>query len=235
MKKLTIGIMIMAVLAFMARPAFAAGNFVHDNGTVTYSNASAAISSGNLVDLGDRYGIAAADIASNAIGTVFTKGIWSLARADTNAIAAGAKVFYASVSTVDGTATADEYVGLCAEAVAVCTALTNSLGEVNKYVWVDLNAPQRQSIVGTDVQAYDADLTRLAGNNGGSITGLPITVTSETGAITATGTVTLVKQTVSLTDTNGVTALVVTNVTGTVTINVIGGGAVVTNATATNP
>ena len=33
--------------------------------------------------------------------------------------------------------------------------LTNSAGEFIKFVKVDINVPQRQCIVGTDVQAYD--------------------------------------------------------------------------------
>jgi uncharacterized protein YdeI (BOF family) len=80
-----------------------------------------------------------------------------------------------------------------------------------------------------------------------------VTVSKQTGAITASGANDLVtftnyfnpvNQTVSLTDTNGVTALVVTNVSwstavytvatnGVVSVNVTGGSAVVTNATAT--
>jgi hypothetical protein len=79
-----------------------------------------------------------------------------------------------------------------------------------------------------------------------------ITVTKETGAVTASGANSLVtitnyfnpvQETVSLTDTNGVTALVVTNVTwstavytvatnGVIVVSVVGGDAVMTNATA---
>jgi len=148
-----------ASVGLIALSAFAAGNFVHDSESVAYLNPGAAVSSGNLVDLGDRYGVALADIASNATGTVQIKGVWSFARADTNAIAAGAAVFYNSATTVDGIATADEYVGQCTEAAAVCDALTNSAGDTIKYVKIDLNVPQRQCIVGTDVLAPGGDLT----------------------------------------------------------------------------
>jgi hypothetical protein len=55
-----------------------------------------------------------------------------------------------------------------------------------------------------------------------------ITVTKQFGAVTATAVIT--PQTVSLTDTNGVTAIVWTNATCAVTI--VGGDAVMTNATA---
>jgi len=79
-----------------------------------------------------------------------------------------------------------------------------------------------------------------------------ITVTKEVGAVTASGANSLVTftnyfnpvtETVSMTDTNGVTALMVTNITwstavytmatnGVVAVTVTGGGAVMTNATA---
>jgi len=149
-------------VAMVALSALAAGNFVHDSESVAYLNPSAAISSGELVDLGDRYGVALTDIASNKTGTVQINGVWSFARGDTNAIAAGAAVYYNSATAVDGTATADEYVGQCTEAAAECPALINSAGDIVKFVKVDLNAPQRQSIVGTDVEAWDADLDTWA-------------------------------------------------------------------------
>lgn len=55
-----------------------------------------------------------------------------------------------------------------------------------------------------------------------------ITITKQVGEITATAVIT--PETISLTDTNGVTAVVWTNATCAVTI--VGGGAVMTNATA---
>lgn len=162
-------------VAMLAGGVFAAGNFVQDSGVVTYSNTSTALESGHLVDLGDRYGVCLVDIDSNDVGAVATRGVFSLQRYDTNAIANGAAVYYATASNVTGTAAADKYLGQCVEAVAVCTELTNSTGQYVKFVKVDINVPQRQSIVGTDVQAYDADLDRLALNNGSSLTNIPAT------------------------------------------------------------
>jgi len=180
MKKI-VGLMSLALLACSA---FAAGNFVHDSESVAYLNTSSAITAGHLVDLGDRYGVAKADIASNATGTVQIKGVWSFQRADTNAIAAGAAVYYSTASNVTGTAAADKYVGQCTEAAAVCTALTNSVGEYNKFVKVDINVPQRQCIVGTDLQAWDTDLDRLALNNGASLTNVPSSAITPAGLST---------------------------------------------------
>jgi len=175
-----------ASVVLVACSAFAAGNFVHDSESVAYLNAGAAISSGNLVDLGDRYGVALVDIASNKTGTVQINGVWSFQRADTNAIAAGASVYYNSVSNVDGTATADEYVGQCTEAAAGCTALTNSVGDIIKFAKVDINAPQRQSIVGTDVLAYDANTAARAATAGVTVTNT-ITGDGVTNVIVTTG------------------------------------------------
>lgn len=187
MKKLIVGLMSMALFAGVAG---AAGNFVHDSESVAYLNAGAAISSGNLVDLGDRYGVALADIASNATGTVSIKGVWSFARANTNAIAAGASLFRSSATAVTGTAGADTYVGQCTEAAAVCTALTNSAGEIVKFVKVDLNVPQRQCIVGTDVQAYDANTAARSASAGINKTNTIVLVGSTQTVIIANGLIT---------------------------------------------
>ncbi len=154
MKKVFAGLCVALVAGF----ALGAGNFVHDTESVAWVNPGAAVSAGDLVDLGNRYGVVLEDVASNATGTVTIKGVWSFQRADTNAIAAGADVYYSTATSVTATATADKYLGQCTEAVAVCTELTNSLGQVTKYVKVDINLPQRQCVVGTDVQAYDAAL-----------------------------------------------------------------------------
>lgn len=176
MKKTMTIIAAAALLAFYAQ---AAGNFVHEDGTVAYLNSGAAISSGELIDLGERYGVALVDIASNATGTVATRGIFSLARGVTSAVSQGAKMYYNSATAVDTTYTADEYVGLCAEGVSVCTALTNSLGQVDKYVWVDLNAPQIDytgAFTGQAPSAHTPTITiTVQGTTGYDSTGAAIT------------------------------------------------------------
>lgn len=145
-----------------AAVAYGAQGYVHDTGQVAWTNDGAAVVSGQIVDLGDRYGIALSDQASNAVGTVATLGVWSLQRADTNAVADGASLFYSTATSVTATATADRYIGQAVGAVPEVGDLTNSLGKVDQYIDVDLNAPQRQVIVGTDVQAYAAILTTIA-------------------------------------------------------------------------
>lgn len=241
--------LVLTCLAMFAGGAYAAGNFVQDSGVVTYSNPSTALSSGELVDLGDRYGVCLVDIASNKSGAVATKGIFSLARYDTNAVANGASLYYASASQVSGTAAADRYVGQCVEAVAAVLDLTNSLGQVTEYVKVDLNVPQRATVVGTDVQAYDADLARLALNNGSNLTNITATPTFKTTspvfAATNAPTITITLFTgvgfdstgAAITNAAGAEMALVTNVTATCAGLTAGATvAIVTNATiAINP
>lgn len=167
--------------------ASAAQNFVHEQGTVPYLNSGSAITAGSLVDLGDRYGVALADIASNTTGTVAVDGLWKFARTDTNAISQGAVLSWSSATAVTNAAVADKYVGVAVTACAVTTTITNSLGETSAFVIVDLNAWQRQAIVGTDVQAWDTDLDKLAKNNAASLTnGAPATFFPGYGVIVVT-------------------------------------------------
>jgi len=156
-------VMAMLLCAMTGMTGWSAQNYVHDNGSVAYLNTGAAISSGELVDLGNRYGVAVADIASNATGTVRTDGIWKFKRATTNAITAGTDVYYSDADTVTESSTADTYVGQCATSVDVVTELTNSAGDVVEFLEVDLNAPQRAVVVGLDVLAPDGDGTSLTG------------------------------------------------------------------------
>ncbi len=135
----------LVAVTLVATGVFAAGNYVQDEGVVTYSNASGDLASGDLVELGGRYGVCLVDIASNQSGAVATKGIFSFRRADTNAVANGASVFYSTAKAVSGTASG-KYVGQCVEAVAACTSLTNSAGEFTKYIKVEINAPRHNAV-----------------------------------------------------------------------------------------
>lgn len=160
--------------------AQAAPNRVADSGQVEYTNTTGSnIESGDLVDLGDRYGVAAGDIASNTMGVVWTEGRFRFYRTTTNAITQGTALYRSSATSITVTATADTYVGALAVPVDNVATAAYAAGV---YAVVDLNADHRQSIVGTDVQAYDADLTTLGGISGitsnfsGSITSLLIQV-----------------------------------------------------------
>lgn len=127
----------MTVLAVLSL-AWAAQNFVSGAGLVTYSNAGSAISSGELVDLGNRYGVALNDIAaSTGTGTVATEGIFELVRSETNAVTAGTPLYRASATAVSITAVAGKYVGLCVESVSGISTATLALA--TSKVKVELN------------------------------------------------------------------------------------------------
>lgn len=162
-------IALVGLIALNPFAAQAAPNRVADGGQVEYTNTTGSnIQSGDLVDLGDRYGVAAGDITSNTMGVVWTEGQFRFYRTTTNAITQGTALYRSSATSITVTATADTYVGALAVPVANVATAAYAAGV---YAIVDLNADQRQGIVGTDVQAYDADLTTLGAGNGSALTG----------------------------------------------------------------
>ena len=173
-----------------AFPAFSAQNHVSDAGVVKYLNPGPSkVLSGSIVDLGYRYGVAGGDIASNKTGAVFTEGVWLLARADTNAITLGANVYQNTSSNVTGTAAGNRYIGECVEAAAGCASVYGSDGLPSQWVKVDIGAPQRAIIVGTDIQAHSANLDKVALKDAESLTNLPITIVPVDIAIVTNATV----------------------------------------------
>ena len=143
-----------AVVATVA-PLFAAQNFERDEGWVLYTNPNAALSSGAVVDIGGRYGIAKVDIASNATGVVSTRGVWVLTLATNQVISVGDKLYWdSSASQATETATADKFLGLAVTAVTTVA----STGKVK----IDINSPLRAVVAGVDTAAYDADLAAIA-------------------------------------------------------------------------
>lgn len=237
MKKIFVAL---AVALCMVMPAFCAQNHVSDAGAVAYLNPGAKILSGQIVDLTYRYGIAASDISSNETETVFTDGIWRLARADTNAIVLGANVYQSSATNVTGTSTGNRYIGVCVQAVTVCTAVYDSVGMPSKWVNVDIGAPQRQIVIGVDTQPHSSYLDTLAlglASNKywvGSVLGAPAAFpfsglfTTTVGGVAAATTTGLALTNATASGT--LTPLVLTNVT--VNGGVLSGvGVIVTNAT----
>jgi len=150
-------------LVIAAVGALAAMNWVRDSGTVTYSNTSAAISAGDIVDLTGRYGIAMGDIASNATGVVRVEGVFDLRLAATNeTVAVGQSLFRNSATNVTTTAASNTYIGQATEAkTAASTA---------PLINVDLNA---------SVRAVTAEMIN-AGGETGSITYLNATDSTQT-------------------------------------------------------
>lgn len=63
-------------------------------GETIMHTASADISSGDVVVVGDRVGIALVDIANGAVGPVALQGVWTVSALSTDDIAAGKKLYW---------------------------------------------------------------------------------------------------------------------------------------------
>jgi predicted RecA/RadA family phage recombinase len=72
-------------------------NFVKDGKTMTWTNATGtAVKSGDLVPVGDTFGVAAGDIANGAIGELCMEGVFTLPAVNNAAFAQGKPVYYAA-------------------------------------------------------------------------------------------------------------------------------------------
>ncbi len=139
--------MLIAILVSVMT-VLAAPNFVKDSGIVSYLNGGADVVSGDVVDVGGRYGIAGTDIASNATGSIFVKGVWELTLATNQTVVLDAKLYWdSSLKQVKTTAVSGTYIGLAAEAVTTVAATA--------LIDVDLNAAPRQ-FVGTVITGVTA-------------------------------------------------------------------------------
>lgn len=121
----------------LAGVAIAATSFVRETGVDRYLNPSAAISSGDVVDLSNRYGIALTDIASNETGAVMVQGVFDLPFTGDATNTHGAALYWVTTNAPVGycsTASGEgSYIGL---AVSIAQGTTNAAVKVQ----VDLNA-----------------------------------------------------------------------------------------------
>ncbi|HAF4435257.1 TPA: DUF2190 family protein [Salmonella enterica] len=69
-----------------------AKNYVEDGKTITLT-ASAAVKSGDLVQVGDMFAVAVTDIAAGSTGTGIAEGVFSVPKLVTADIAAGKNVY----------------------------------------------------------------------------------------------------------------------------------------------
>lgn len=81
-------------------------NYVTEGNVITYANTGAAISSGDVVVVGEQVGVALEDIAATSgSGVVQLDGVFNLAKVDAAVIAQGESVIWdASVSKFDDNA-----------------------------------------------------------------------------------------------------------------------------------
>lgn len=141
MKKISISLLTAALMTVVLGSTFAAPNMVTGPGTVNYLNPADLISSGNLVDLGDRYGVALTDIASNATGAVAVDGVFIFNIATNTTVSFGTALYFSNSNTLTTTAANGTYVGACT------VANTGTAVFVQCY----LNAPVNEDVGGATI------------------------------------------------------------------------------------
>lgn len=116
-------------------------------GVIPWTNAGSAVSSGDVIDLGHRAGIALVDIANGATGSVAVAGVWYLAK-DSSTFAQEAECYW-SVSGSQLTSTqaaGDPRFGIVVKAAATG----------DSYCDAEINAPRTVGDVTCDSGAGDA-------------------------------------------------------------------------------
>lgn len=73
-------------------------NYQQPGSVIDYTNGSASdtIAAGQVVSLTTRIGVAGTEIAPSAVGSLYTKGVFSMTKAASVAISIGAAVYYDS-------------------------------------------------------------------------------------------------------------------------------------------
>ncbi len=97
-----------------------AANLIQNGKTITWNNnTGGAVSSGELVNVNGIFGVALADIANGASGTLATEGVYEIEAINTAAISQGSPV-YEDSATGKGSPIAEDqkYIGLAWEAKA---------------------------------------------------------------------------------------------------------------------
>jgi len=69
-------------------------NYVQEGGVIQYTNGGTAISSGDVVVMGEIIGVAMVDIANGETGSVAIEGVFNLPKVDAAVIAQGESVIY---------------------------------------------------------------------------------------------------------------------------------------------
>jgi predicted RecA/RadA family phage recombinase len=159
MKKIIIALVAFAITGLAS---FAAQNRVQDAGILNWTNPSADVSSGEMVKVGDQYGVALADIASNATGAVATEGVYLFTIATNSTATFGTKLFYSDATTVSTTVGNDSYVGAAVETITVNSTTIKVLLNAP----VNVNVGRASAAVVAPTNAASAGMTiRVNGTN----------------------------------------------------------------------
>lgn len=127
-------------------------NYVQDGDVITYTNAGAAIASGDTVVIGALIGIAQTDIAaSTGVGTVCVEGVFEVAKTTSLAISQGDRIYWNTSTKKVTKTTSDVYMGVAFEAA----------GSSDTTCLVSLNENGAEFTVATTVAA-------LTDNTGGA-------------------------------------------------------------------
>jgi predicted RecA/RadA family phage recombinase len=94
-------------------------NFIQNGSNLTITNGATAVSSGDVVVIGDLVGVAVTDIAANAKGAIATQGVYEVDRASGSTLAVGDIGYLNSSGKITNTTTNNDAVGLV---VAATTA-----------------------------------------------------------------------------------------------------------------
>lgn len=105
-----------------------ATNFVQEGVTIDYT-ASSAISSGDVVVMGSLIGIALADIANGATGSVMLSGVFDVPKVDAAVIAVGEEVLFDSSASKFDDAAATPATGDHAGSIVALEAKGATTGE----------------------------------------------------------------------------------------------------------
>jgi len=109
--------------------------FIQDGKIVTATPAAAVAADVGYLFGSALFGVAVNDVVISTAGEFVTEGIVTIAKTDSLAIAVGARVFWDPTNKcVNKTATAQQCVGVCTEAVAVTAGLVTVKIKLGNYL-----------------------------------------------------------------------------------------------------
>lgn len=112
-------------------------NYQQDGDILTLTPAAAVASGVGYLFGTSLFGVATGDVVISTPGEFLTEGVVEIAKTDTLAIAVGDRVYWdATNKCVNKTATAQQCVGICVEAVAATTGIVKVKIKLGAYVAV---------------------------------------------------------------------------------------------------
>lgn len=103
-----------------------AKNYIQEGNVLSYTAGGTAVASGAVVLVGKRIGVALADIAANATGSLSMEGVWQIAKLATDVIVQGDLLYWdAANSRLTSTAGANTLAGYAAAPAGNGIAIVN--------------------------------------------------------------------------------------------------------------